>query len=45
MRRNDPPEIKILWQQLADIADRHLQATKVMVAMAEDTAQEAENDD
>ena len=45
VRRNDPPEIKILWQQLADIADRHLQATKVMVAMAEDTAQEAENDD
>ena len=45
LRRNDPPEIKILWQQLAEIADRHLQATKVMVAMAEENAQEAENDD
>ena len=45
LRRNDPPEIKILWQQLAEIADRHLQATKVMVAMAEENAQEAENDE
>ena len=45
LRRNDPPEIKILWQQLADIADRHLQATKVMVAMAEENAQEAESDE
>ena len=45
LRRNDPPEIKILWQQLAEIADRHLQATKVMVAMAEENAQEAESDE
>lgn len=44
LRRDDPPEIRILWQQLADIADRHQQATKVMVA-AEENAQEAESDE
>ena len=45
LRRDDPPEIKILWKQLADIADRHQQATKVMVAIAEENAQEAESDE
>lgn len=45
LRRADPQEITVLWQQLADIADRHLRATKALLATVEESAQEAEGDE
>ncbi len=45
LRRADPPQINILWQQLAEMTDRHQRATKALLALMEESAQETEGDE